>query len=47
MDDETEITIEYEDGTVVQGVIPEGLLISSAKWIDWLVANNDPRVQND
>jgi hypothetical protein len=43
---DTLLTIEYEDGSVVQGIVPGGLLLANAKWIDWLVAANDPLTDN-
>jgi hypothetical protein len=36
------ITITYEDGTVVQGEVPDCLLLANAQWVDWLIASNDP-----
>lgn len=38
------VQIEYEDGTVVEGRIPDGSLLHNAGWIDWLVAANTPDV---
>jgi hypothetical protein len=43
----TYVTIEYEDGSIVEGVGCAGLLIHNAAMIDFLVANNAPEVRED
>jgi hypothetical protein len=36
------IRIEYEDGTICEGDIPEGSILHHADWIDWIIQSNDP-----
>jgi hypothetical protein len=44
MQSEAWITIEYEDGTVVESHLPDSSLLHSAEWIDWLIAKNTPEL---
>lgn len=43
----TYVTIEYEDGSVVEGIGFQGLLLANMEMVGFLVANNAPEVRDE